>query len=146
MNAEGLAVADNAFDLVCGTGILHHLDLETALAEIARVLRPNGRAIFIEPLGHNIFINAFRRLTPTIRSQDEQPLLMADLALFSRYFGAVETRYYYFAVLALAPFVHFKLFLTLLKTAERVDEILFRVPFLRKQAWQILIQLSQPGR
>lgn len=146
MNAEGLAMADNTFDLVCGTGILHHLDLEAALAEIARVLRPNGRAIFIEPLGHNIFINAFRRFTPNIRSQDEHPLLTDDLVLFHRYFGAVETRYYYFTTLALTPFVHLKLFPTLLKTAETVDKILFKLPFLQKQAWQILIQLSQPGR
>jgi ubiquinone/menaquinone biosynthesis C-methylase UbiE len=145
MNAEGLAMANNTFDLVCGTGILHHLDLEAALIEIARVLRPNGRAIFIEPLGHNIFINAFRRFTPGIRSEDEHPLLMADLALLNRYFGMVETRYYYFTTLALAPFVHWKLFPSLLKTTETIDQALFRLPILQKQAWQILIQLSQPS-
>ena len=69
---------------------------------------------------------------------------MADLALFKRHFGLVETRYYYFTTLALAPFVHLKLFSTLLKATEALDQTLFRLPFLQKQAWQILIQLSQP--
>jgi ubiquinone/menaquinone biosynthesis C-methylase UbiE len=144
MNAEAMALAANSFDLVCGTGILHHLQLERALAEIARVLRPNGRAIFIEPLGHNIFINAFRRLTPTIRSQDERPLLAEDLYFFHRYFGRVETAYYYLTTLALAPFTSLRLFPTLLKMMETADSTLFKLPFLQKQAWQILIQLSQP--
>ena len=32
MNAEETAFADNSFDLICGTGILHHLNLEKACA------------------------------------------------------------------------------------------------------------------
>ena len=144
MNAEGLALGNNSFDLVYGTGILHHLDLEAALSEIARVLQPNGRAIFIEPLGHNIFFNAFRTLTPNIRSPDEHPLLIKDLALFNRFFGIVETHYYYFTTLVLTPLANLRMFPTLLKAAETVDQTLFKLPFLQKQAWQILIQLSQP--
>ena len=144
MDAEGLAVANKSFDLVCGTGILHHLNLKTALPEIARVLQPNGRAIFIEPLGHNIFINLFRLLTPNIRSQDEHPLLVEDLAEFQKHFHKIETRYYYFTTLAIAPFVNSRLFMPLLRTAETIDQALFKLPFLQKQAWQILIQLSQP--
>ena len=144
MNAEGLALGDNSFNLVCGTGILHHLDLEPALSEIARVLQPNGRAIFIEPLGHNLFLNAFRYLSPNIRSPDEHPLLVEDLARFNRFFGLVETHYYYLTTLVLMPFVNLGVFPTLLKVAETVDQTLFKLPFLQKQAWQILIQLSQP--
>src|SRR6185295_11384877 len=36
MDAEQLGFEDGAFDLVCGSSILHHLDLERAYAEIAR--------------------------------------------------------------------------------------------------------------
>ena len=42
-----------SFDLVCRSGILHHLDIGRAMSEVGRVLRPNGHAVFIEPLGHN---------------------------------------------------------------------------------------------
>jgi ubiquinone/menaquinone biosynthesis C-methylase UbiE len=78
MNAEHLDL-DEKFNLICGSGILHHLNLTNALHEIKRVLQPGGHAVFIEPLGHNPFINLYRRFTPKIRSQDEHPLLVKDL-------------------------------------------------------------------
>src|SRR6266851_3045823 len=76
MNAEETAFADNSFDLICGTGILHHLNLNKACAEIRRILRSDGGAVFIEPLGHNPLLNLYRKLTPQIRSVDEHPLLV----------------------------------------------------------------------
>lgn len=140
MDAHQLEFADDAFDLICGTGILHHLDLATALPEVARVLRPDGRAVFIEPLGHNPLINQFRRRTPTIRSADEHPLLRADFARFRRYFAAVEFEYYYLTAL-LAALPGFKRFLPLF---ESLDRQLFKLPFIRPYAWQVLITLSNP--
>ena len=83
---------DDSFDLVCGSGILHHLDLPAAMRELARVLRPSGRAVFMEPLGHNPAINAFRNRTPELRTPDEHPLLGKDLKLCRRYFGSVEVK------------------------------------------------------
>ena len=53
MDAERLAFRDGSFDLVFGRDILHHLDLAPALAQISRVLRPGGVAIFYEPMGVN---------------------------------------------------------------------------------------------
>ena len=63
MDAEKMQFEDNSFDLVCGTSILHHLHLSKALRELARILKPQEKAIFIEPIGHNPAINLFRRLT-----------------------------------------------------------------------------------
>ena len=60
MNAEFLEFDDNSFDLICGTAILHHLDLTRAYSELARVLKPGGLAVFMEPLGHNPLINVYR--------------------------------------------------------------------------------------
>ena len=79
MDAEALDLPARSFGLVCGTSILHHLDVDRAYREIARVLAPSGRAIFLEPLGHNPVFNAYRRLTPSARTQDEHPLRMVDL-------------------------------------------------------------------
>ena len=73
-DAEALDFPDDSFDLVFGAAIVHHLELDKAIAEIARVLRPEGRAIFIEPLGHNPLINLYRRRTPELRTPDEHPL------------------------------------------------------------------------
>lgn len=45
-----LPVEDGAFDNIVAVDVLHHLyDPDAALAEMARVIRPGGRAVFIEP-------------------------------------------------------------------------------------------------
>ena len=43
MDAENLAFADNTFDIIVCSGVLHHLDLERAYYELARVLKPGGK-------------------------------------------------------------------------------------------------------
>src|SRR5438067_1046717 len=48
-DAMNLSFADNSFDGVYGSSILHHLTLEKALREIYRVLKPGGRMVFAEP-------------------------------------------------------------------------------------------------
>ena len=42
MDAEALKFPENSFDIVCGSGILHHLDLEKSMKEIYRVLKSGG--------------------------------------------------------------------------------------------------------
>jgi ubiquinone/menaquinone biosynthesis C-methylase UbiE len=81
MDAENLEFEANYFDLICGSGILHHLDLDSSYKEINRTLKKNGKAVFFEPLGHNPIINLYRKLTPAMRTDDEHPLLMRDLEL-----------------------------------------------------------------
>lgn len=46
---ELLPFADATFDLVTATGVLEYSDLRPAIAEIARVLRPGGRAVLSYP-------------------------------------------------------------------------------------------------
>src|SRR5262249_52759948 len=43
MDAENLAFAGNTFDIIVCSGVLHHLDLERAYRELARVLKPEGK-------------------------------------------------------------------------------------------------------
>lgn len=44
-----LPFKDSTFDAVVGNSILHHIPLEEALAEIKRVLKPDGKIWFCEP-------------------------------------------------------------------------------------------------
>lgn len=90
MDAEDLEFDESSIDLVFGSGILYHLDIKKSLNSMVRVLRPSWKAIFIELIGHNLFINLFRKLTPDIRSKDEHPLLNKDLILLDKYFKNVE--------------------------------------------------------
>ncbi|MEM6785631.1 MAG: class I SAM-dependent methyltransferase [Bacteroidota bacterium] len=78
-DAHALPYADATFDIVVGDGILHHLDLDTALSEIHRVLKPGGRALFSEPLLDNPLLKLFRLLTPRARTEDERPFSASDL-------------------------------------------------------------------
>lgn len=48
-NAEAMPYPDRHFDTVYGSSVLHHLDLEAALHELYRVLKPGGRLVFAEP-------------------------------------------------------------------------------------------------
>jgi SAM-dependent methyltransferase len=46
---EQLPFADGSFDVIYGGATLHHTLLPYALPEIARILRPGGRASFVDP-------------------------------------------------------------------------------------------------
>jgi len=48
-NAYELSYPDAAFDSVVGSSVLHHLEIEEALREIYRVLKPGGTIYFTEP-------------------------------------------------------------------------------------------------
>jgi ubiquinone/menaquinone biosynthesis C-methylase UbiE len=46
-DAEALPYDDDTFDLVVGHAVLHHIpDLDTAMREVLRVLKPGGRFVF----------------------------------------------------------------------------------------------------
>ena len=45
MDANKLQFPDNSFDVVFGSSILHHLDINQTLDEITRVLKPNGKLV-----------------------------------------------------------------------------------------------------
>jgi 2-polyprenyl-3-methyl-5-hydroxy-6-metoxy-1,4-benzoquinol methylase len=48
-NAYELSYPDSIFDSVVGSSVLHHLEIEDALRQIHRVLRPGGTMFFTEP-------------------------------------------------------------------------------------------------
>ncbi len=143
MNAEELTFDDNSFDLIFGNAIIHHLDLHKSYKEIYRVLRPGGKAIFYEPLGHNFFINHYRKRTPQMRTEDEHPLLMADITLARQFFDNVSVKFYHLTTLMAVPFRNTIIFKPLLKLLCFTDRLIFGfMPFMRKNAWFCYLELS----
>jgi ubiquinone/menaquinone biosynthesis C-methylase UbiE len=144
MNAEELEFSDGSFDLICGTGILHHLDLDKSYSEIARVLSTNGRGVFSEPLGHNPLINWYRNRTPHMRTPDEHPLLARDLALARKYFPEVHARFFQLSSLGIVPFRSTPLFKPLYALAEGLDRLAMTLlPPLKWWAWNVVVQLKK---
>jgi SAM-dependent methyltransferase len=145
MNAEALAFPSKSFDTICGASILHHLDLDTASSQIARCLRPDGLAAFVEPLGHNPLINLYRRRTPQLRTPDEHPLRLPDFDIFRRYFGTVDVDYHALTSLAAYPLRHRPAFGKILDRLDRLDGLAFeRVPWLRRYGWFCVVVLRNP--
>lgn len=146
MNAEELSFPDHYFDRICGTAILHHLELKKSLTELTRVLKTDGNALFFEPLGHNLVINIYRRMTKHLRTEDEHPLTLNDLNLFNSYFNKVNIHYFHLTTLVMVPFRNYRIFNYLLKIFNKIDAYLFRFTFFRKNAWVIILELSEPKK
>lgn len=61
---EELPFEDGSFDIAFGKAVLHHLDPISGSRELARVMRPGGRAAFSEPLGTNPVVQFARDHVP----------------------------------------------------------------------------------
>lgn len=149
MDCESLTFTDNKFDIVFGKAILHHLNVNKSIKEIHRVLKPNGQAVFIEPLGMNPFINIYRRLTPQLRTPEEKPFERQELNLIkSSNFSSVDYNYYSLlsiigilleGFVKVSPNIRFEY-----NTLAKLDSLLLeKLPFLSKYCWNIVILLTK---
>ena len=146
MDAEKTEFPDNYFDGIICTGVLHHLEIESALKEMARILKPEGSIICNEPLVHNPIFQLYRRLTPHLRSgwEMEHILSKKEIKLAEKYFGKIELRFFYLTTLLAVPFRNSPFFNFILSIFEKIDSIILKIPGLRWWAWQIIFVLSQP--
>jgi SAM-dependent methyltransferase len=143
MNAEQLTLEPASFDFVCGLGVLHHLDIAAGLRELTRVMKPTARAVFVEPMGHNPLINAYRNRTPAQRTPDEHPLLMNDFSLFRARFGSVEASYFHLLGLLAVPLTGTRFLDPALTTLDRLDQSLLRTGA-RRYAWMVGLEAAGP--
>lgn len=141
MNAEDLKFENDFFDLICGSGILHHLSLEDSYKEINRTLREDGKAIFFEPMGHNPIINLYRNLTPKLRTPDEHPLLLKDIELAKKYFKNIE-RFHFNLIATAAAFIP-----AISNILHETDCFLFNTfESLKKHSWIVILEFSLPKK
>jgi SAM-dependent methyltransferase len=145
MDAERLSFPDGHFDVIVCSGVLHHLDLTKALPELNRVLKPGGRIICMEPLRYNPLIQAYRRLTPKLRTawEADHILTRADLDLARRTFDGFELHFFHLFVLAAVPLRKTPIFRPLVQALDAVDSVAMRVPGLQYMAWVIIFVLSK---
>ena len=142
-NCEKTNLNQNSFDIVYGTGILHHLEIDKCLNEIHRVLKSNGKLLFIEPLGTNPIINLYRKLTPNTRSRDEHPLIKKDFEYLNKKFVDVNVKYYGFLTLIFFPFYKSPKDSKLFKFLVSCDQFLFKFKLFQLFAWSVLISAKK---
>ena len=138
-NCEKTKFDNNSFDIVYGTGILHHLNLEICLDEISRILKPGGKLLFIEPLGTNPLINLYRKFSPNSRSKDEHPLIGNDFEMIKKKFGKIEVKYYGFLTLIFFPIYSSPDKSIIFRILKNIDQLLFKINFFKRLAWSVLI-------
>ena len=138
-NCENSNLDSNTFDIIYGSGILHHLNIKNSVEEINRLLKKNGIMIFIEPLGTNPLINLYRKFTPGSRSKDEHPFVSKDFELLKKIYGEVNIKYYGFLTLFFAPFYSKPEKSIIFNFLSKMDQLIFKIKFLRNFAWSVLI-------
>jgi len=148
MAAESLGYPENTFDLVLGVAILHHTDPFAAGAEISRVLKPGGRALFIEPLAHNWFLKIFRLVTPQRRTPTEKPITVHQIAEFGKYFSTAQYRGYNLISIFPQGLLWVtgsqRLFRWSLRITEAIDKWLLAVcPPLNRYCWSSIIVVAK---
>lgn len=100
VTGDPIPAADGEFDLIYGNGVLHHVTLDVAIPELARVMKPDGKGCFIEPLPYNPVINVYRRIAKEVRTPDEKPLRFADVDRFKGSFSEVSHREFWLTTLS----------------------------------------------
>lgn len=150
-DAENLPFANNAFRILYGKAILHHLDLIHAAQEIQRVLKYEGKATFAEPMAHHPLFHIARILTPRLRTVDEHPLTESATQAFSGLFAEDHTTAHFLTapsayILRILPGGE-NTFRWAHKKLQKLDDVLFsRFPKMQKWAWYRVVNVQKSGR
>lgn len=166
VTSDVIPAANDEFDLIYGNGVLHHAPLDTAIPELARVMKPGGTGCFLEPLPYNPLINVYRRIAKEVRTADERPLSFGDIEGFRRHFGEVSHREFWLTTLAV--FLKFFAIDRVNPNKERYwkkiytdedklrgffpplrsfdDWVLSRLPALGRLCWTTVITLRKPNK
>ena len=141
-NAEQMPFADGSFDVAYGSSILHHLNLDDALAEVFRVLRPGGQIAFTEPNILNPQVTIMFRLGLTKKYFGVSPDEMA----FSRFRAARALRKAGFESIAVKPFdfLHPATPEGSLDRVARLGRALEAIPLVREIAGSMTITAAKP--
>lgn len=141
---------DAGFDLVLGKFILHHVDIGAGAVELRRLLRPGGRAIFIENVVDNALLRFARdRLAgrwgiPRLGTEDEHPLRARDIDNLRGVFTRVTAHYPVFEFLVLfdRQVLRFRS-PAASRVIRRVDDAVHRLaPRLRRFSYRVIVELE----
>jgi ubiquinone/menaquinone biosynthesis C-methylase UbiE len=137
-NAYQMDFKDHTFDAVIGSSVLHHLEIDKAMAEIYRVLKPGGFLAFTEPNMMNPQI-ALQKNIPWLKrklgdSPDETAFFRWKIRtlLNSTGFRRIEVMPFDFLHPAIPP--------SLIKTVSAMGKIIEKTPLFKEIAGSLFIK------
>ncbi len=145
---DDIPYAADSFDLVVGCAILHHVDIEKILGPLRRVLRRDGKTVYLECFGNSRWLERLRLMVPVPiddsgKQHWDKQMKYADIAKFNKAFQSVTYR-------------EFELFSRLdrviksekvIRNLNVLDEWTFKLaPFLRRYARLIVFEAKYPRK
>ena len=127
---EELDFPDESFDVVFGTFVLHHVDLPKASRQLARVLKPGGKAVFG---------------VPQYSDDHEHPLTRRDIATLQSVFpGACTIHFPSFLFFRLLDFYVFKKRWSWMTALLRhCDQLAGSIPIMRRYGYLQIVELDK---
>jgi len=148
--AEESGLPTASFDLVVGRYVIHHLDASEGAAEIHRLLRPGGRAVFLETWGGNpVLMFARRHLAgrfgiPRYGTEDEHPLTDDEVGTMARHFERASAEHPTFEFFRIfdRQVLRFR-FTWASRLLTGIDRFMFRFPALRRFSFRVLLTFEK---
>ena len=137
-NAYALSYSEAVFDSVVGSSVLHHLEIEEALRDICRVLKPMGTIYFTEPNMLNPQIAIQKNIPWIKRKLGDSP----DETAFFRWplRGLLEKTGYRDVRIDPFDFLHPKTPVTLINRVNAFGRFLENVPLISEFAGSLYIR------
>jgi SAM-dependent methyltransferase len=139
MNGMNLAFDANTFDFIISKSVLVFTDHSRISGECYRVLRPGGRAIFIENMRNHPGVRLYRKFFIRYASKLHY-FSMADIERMAQYFDGMQHREFHLSAIGALVWQNLisapKLYQTTLKGLHRLDEHLLKwFQVLRRFCW-----------
>ena len=153
MDCEKTTFPDSYFDVIADYGTFSSLNIQCAIPEVVRILKPEGQVVSIETLGHNPFTNFKRALNVLFGQRTKWAafhiMKQKDWEYAESFFKHSETEYFGLTVLFIAPLLKvlpIRCHDVLISKFENADKWLLRKSFFRKFAFKTVVLLSKPKK
>jgi SAM-dependent methyltransferase len=137
-NAYKTKFEPNIYDFIIGSSALHHLEVDSALKEFSRILKPGGGIMFTEPNMMNPQVALVKNVPAIKRRAGDSP----DETAFFRWEIARKLRDHGFTDISITPFdfIHPQIPESLLGIAGQLTSVIEKMPILKEIAGSLIIQ------
>jgi SAM-dependent methyltransferase len=136
------ALPSESFEIVHGLGIIHHVGLAAGFREVKRLLKPGGKAVFLEHMENSDFVDWLKGvvgMNEGAYTEEEKPLKWNDCRSYAAEFTRMDLYPFYF-------FGRLRRYIPWFgrQYVQKIDYAIFKMfPFLRHFGGSVLIYLEK---